>query len=504
MSDHIDGPRQIGDPSADVTDLFAFTSPETPSRTVLAMNVFPTCGQNANFSNAVTHSIVVRRARVTGLGDAAGFATADPEIRFGFRFDPLTRRLPGERPGQSGACILPDGRTLRLTVDDAAGASTSDGLFRVFAGLRSDPFVLAWLFNRDGMTKFQNLLHNDNVLSIVIEFETERVLDLAAGSLFGVIAETTPLAHRAEFVGTEPARIDWIGRPEQTNMILNNPAFAGERDDLRDLWNQQTPFAVADDLRPLFLQRLKDSLAQWDMRDGRQDWQAAAIAAHANVRIDDCLLFDVAKPITDASHLEIERSTLAGRAHETGGGRTVDAEAIDILLTLMVSHDREQLQGGATTATKPGTRTFPYLAAPNTEMQSLAQSVGLAAPLDAVWSLVGAFGGDWHPLIASSTVIGSGVGELRVLETIDGKRIIDRLDALDPSARSYRYSGVSGIPASDYVGTLEVKARGAGSLVEWQAHYLADGQGDIIVRTILSTLFKAGLDSLKARFGAAR
>jgi hypothetical protein len=36
MSDHIDGPRQVGDPSADLTDLFAFTSPENPARTVLA------------------------------------------------------------------------------------------------------------------------------------------------------------------------------------------------------------------------------------------------------------------------------------------------------------------------------------------------------------------------------------------------------------------------------------------------------------------------------------
>jgi hypothetical protein len=41
MSDHVDGPRSIGDPSADVTDLFAFTSPENPARTVLAMCVFP-------------------------------------------------------------------------------------------------------------------------------------------------------------------------------------------------------------------------------------------------------------------------------------------------------------------------------------------------------------------------------------------------------------------------------------------------------------------------------
>jgi hypothetical protein len=28
MSDHIDGPRSIGEPAADLTDLFAFTSPE--------------------------------------------------------------------------------------------------------------------------------------------------------------------------------------------------------------------------------------------------------------------------------------------------------------------------------------------------------------------------------------------------------------------------------------------------------------------------------------------
>ncbi len=30
MSDHVDGPRQIGDPAADLTDLFAFTSPRKP------------------------------------------------------------------------------------------------------------------------------------------------------------------------------------------------------------------------------------------------------------------------------------------------------------------------------------------------------------------------------------------------------------------------------------------------------------------------------------------
>ena len=68
MSDHVDGPRSIGDPSADLTDLFAFTSPENPARTVLAACVFPAAGEHAIFSNVVDHSIVVRRVTVGGVG----------------------------------------------------------------------------------------------------------------------------------------------------------------------------------------------------------------------------------------------------------------------------------------------------------------------------------------------------------------------------------------------------------------------------------------------------
>lgn len=499
MSDHIDGPRQIGDPSADLTDLFAFTSPENPSRTVLAANVFPTCGRDAMFSNAITHSIVVRRAKVSGLGDATKFDTFDPEVRFSVRFDALERN--GARPIQRGTCTFPDGQMLRVVVNDEKGASTPDDTFRVFAGLRSDPFILAWIVS--AMKPFQNLLLHDNVLCIVIEFDTRRVLDPDRGSLFGAIAETVPLTHRGEYVGSQPPRIDWVGRPEQTNVRLNCP-FLGDVDDLRDLWNQQTPFAITDGLRPLFLKRLKDSLAAYDMRDGKQDWTPAALAANANMFLDDYLLFDVGKPITDGSHLEIEKSTLDGKAYESGGGRTVDADVIDVLLTWMVNRDREPLRGGTTKATKPGTKTFPYFATPNLELQQVAETINLDATPDKIWELIGQFGGDWHPLIASIKLIGTGIGQLRIIETVDGKQIIERLDAIDNSARSYRYTNISGLPASDYTGTLEVKPNGAGSFVEWRAQYLGNGQGDLIVRTIVSTLFKTGLESLKPRFGAAK
>lgn len=496
MSDHIDGPRQIGDPSTDLTDLFAFTSPENPSRTVVAANIFPTCGIDAIFSNAIDHSIVVRRAKVAGIGEATKFETASPEIRFTCRFDALERGAADSRPIQRGTCTLPDGTTLRFVVNDEKGASTPDGIFRVFAGLRSDPFILAWINEGGGFKKFQNLLFNDNVLCMAIEFDTRRVLDPDKGSLFAVIAETVPRRRAGAFVGHEPPRMDWVGRPEQTNMRLNNPRVAAA-DDLRDLWNQQTPFAIDEKFRPLFFQRLKESLADWDMVDGKQDWTPSALAANASMFLDDFMLFDVAKPITDTSNLEIEKSTLNGQEYRTGGGRTVDADVIDVLVTWMINRDREFLQGGTTKATKPGTKNFPYFAKPNTDLQNVTETVELDAAPEKVWELIGSFGGSWHPLIANINLIGSGIGQLRVIETIDGKQIVERLDAIDNLGRSYRYTNIGGLPVSNYTGMLEVKAKGTGSSVEWRSQFLPNGQGTLVVKTIVSTLFKTGLESLK-------
>src|SRR5262249_25765841 len=122
MSDHVDGPRSIGEPAADVSDLFAFTSPENPQRTVLAMCVFPSAGEDAIFSNVIDYSIALRRVTVAGVGDAAKFQPANEEIRFTFQFDVLRRNAEG-RVTQRGVCKLPDGRELALTVHDEKGAS---------------------------------------------------------------------------------------------------------------------------------------------------------------------------------------------------------------------------------------------------------------------------------------------------------------------------------------------------------------------------------------------
>jgi Polyketide cyclase / dehydrase and lipid transport/Domain of unknown function (DUF4331) len=498
MSDHVDGPRSIGEPAADLTDLFAFTSPKNPARTVLGACVFPSAGEDAMFSNAIDYSIAVRRVIVAGVGPAAKFQAGDEELRYSFRFEILTRGNGG-RPIQRGVCTLPDGRLLPLTVHDETGASTPEGDVRVFAGLRSDPFYLAWYVGE--LRKLPNLLQNTNVLTMVVELDTRRLLDPAKGSLFGAVAETVPISKQHSLLGPPVLRIDWVGRPEQTNIRLNNPAMSGI-DDIRDLWNQQTPFAIPERLQPLFLQRLKDSFTTWDMMDGKADWTPEALATNANVFLDDFLLFDVAKPITDQSHLEIEKSTISGRPYRTGGGRTIDANSIDILLTWLVNRDREFLQGGATGATKPGMKVFPYFATPNTELQTVAQSIEVAASPDEVWSLIGDFGAAWHPLTARVGVMGTGIGQLRTIETLDGREIVERLEAIDNVSRYFRYTSIAGMPVSHYTGTLEVKPNGSGSVVDWRAQFVAHLSTDRGAKVLVSTLLNTGLESLKSRFGA--
>jgi hypothetical protein len=139
---------------------------------------------------------------------------------------------------------------------------------------------------------------------------------------------------------------------------------------------------------------------------------------------------------------------------------------------------------------------------PNSQLRIVVDSVDVSASPDQVWAAIGIFGDmRWHPLIAQARVTGTGMGQLRTIETIDGKQIIERLESIDNSQRTYRYAMISGMPAADYGATLGVKPKSGGSSVEWRVQYLADGQPDIVVQAIVSALLKIGLNSLKTRFG---
>ena len=362
------------------------------------------------FSDAANHAIVARRVTVAGLGDAAKFQAGDREIRFNFRFDRLEAQ-PGAKPIQRGTCTLPDGQTLRFVVNDEKGATTPDGTFRVFAGLRSDPFILAWLIGE--LKPFRNLLEHDNVLCFLVDFDTRRVLDPAQGSLFGVIAETTPVPRQAASSGTRSRASTGSGVPEQTNVRLNNAGLKGA-DDLRDLWNQQTPFAIAPEFAPIFRKRLVDSLQQYDMRDGKEDWSPAQLAASANVFLDDFMLIDVAKPTTDTSFIEIEKSTLNGQPYQTGGGRTHQcarhrhAADLDRQSRPRAAGRWRHACDQARTQHVSLSRAAEYRVADGGRIdgRQCAGREGVGADRRRSARM-------WHPLIAQIRLTGAGVGQLR-------------------------------------------------------------------------------------------
>ena len=147
-------------------------------------------------------------------------------------------------------------------------------------------------------------------------------------------------------------------------------------------------------------------------------------------------------------------------------------------------------------------KVFPYLSAPNTELQTVAESVELVAAPDEVWSLIGDFGGAWHPLDARISVTGTGIGQLRIIKTLDGREIVERLEATDNVRRCFRYTNVAGMPVSHYTGMLEVKPNGSGSVVAWRVQFLANHQTDRAVKVLVSKLLNTGLESLRSRFGA--
>jgi hypothetical protein len=121
-----------------------------------------------------------------------------------------------------------------------------------------------------------------------------------------------------------------------------------------------------------------------------------------------------------------------------------------------------------------------------------------------VWSLIGQFGGAWHPLNARVSLTGAGIGQLRTILTLDGQQIVERLEAVDEAKRFLRYSNIAGMAVSHYTSTLEVKPKGSGSVVDWRAQFLAANATDRAMKVRVSTLFKTGLESLKPRFGVAK
>jgi Domain of unknown function (DUF4331) len=367
MSDHISGPRALAEPIADITDLYVFPSPERPGHLVLVMNTLPFAQPDDGLSDGLVYRFRVRPLAVGAPADPVPFVVGPDEFVVDCLFSPPAAVARGQGIEQEGTCSTPAAPTVSFRVNDEQGGSR-DGL-RVFAGPRWDPFIMD---ARAALTTIETetlaftdpgsiFLDGKNVLSLVIEVDCA-LLDGA--TLVGVVAETLT---RGRF----NVRIERVGRPEVKNMMLAPKQFDPVNRDLeiRDLYNLEDAFHLGPTYQSAYRARLNANLAFWDGLDGRTDWPLDGNGDHplTSLVLADFLVVDVTKPYTErGSFLEIELAALAGKPHETCGGRAPNDDVIDILFTTLVNAGNGPVvRDGVDRATRPASRTFPYLAAPN-------------------------------------------------------------------------------------------------------------------------------------------
>jgi hypothetical protein len=362
MSDHGSGPRASADPVLDISDFYAFPSPELPGRLVLAMNVFPFAMPNALFSDAVDYRFRLRTVATGANGSQPAFIVDDAEGVVSFTFS-APQAVNGALT-QAGLCRLASGETISVRVGDDPGAEQNG--VRVFAGCRLDPFFLDQGISggirntRRLPTEIpgRNSLDGLNVLTIVIEGPVSRLFGVDDGSLFAVVSETTTL-------GSPMVRIERVGRPEIKNFImLDKQSDTVNRDlEIRDIYNAEDTFKLKPDYIGAYCARLNSNLAFYDGLDGKIDWPLDAEGNHplTSLLLADFLVVDMSKSFDDEGYLEIEQAVLRGVAHETCGGRTMNVDIADRFLTWMVNNGNgPAITDNVDQATVPASQSFPY------------------------------------------------------------------------------------------------------------------------------------------------
>ena len=373
MSDHISGPRALADPIADITDVYAFPSPQHTGHLVLVMNTLPFAPPSAAFSDGLVYRFRLRPVTAGPLGSSAPFAAGQDELVF----DCVFSAPSGPEDGlQEGVCTTPTGDTVTFRVNDTDGG-IGHGI-RAFAGVRWDPFIMdapaALKTIATGQLSFTDpgsiYLDGKNVLGLVLEID---LAHLPQAELVGVVAETLT---RGRF----NVRIERVGRPEVKNMMLTPKQFDLVNRDLeiRDLYNMEDAFHLAAAYLGAYRARLDANLRFWDGLDGTIDWPTNGDGGRhplTELVLADFLVVDVTKPYHEhGSFLEIEIATRRGEAHRTCGGRSINDDVMDTIFTQLVNGGNGPvIRDGVDHSSRPASVVFPYLSPPNPDPPALPE-----------------------------------------------------------------------------------------------------------------------------------
>lgn len=372
-SDHLDTPRVIADSRADIGDLYAWISPDG-RRLNLAL---PIVGHA--FSDRLTYAVHIESGPRHGATTAA--------VALSCRF-----------PNGEVECRL--GRDLaRGHGDTPKGLVSRSGRFRVFAGLRDDPFFnnvrgtraaydVAAKALRAGATidaagcptfdpltvkairdqwshtaggPPQNLLAGWTPASIVAEIDLRAVTP--GGPILALWATTT----------SSERQIDRAGRVLTGNALLGTLASADESNRLKEAYNAAKP---ADGER--FVAEIEKSLALYDGFDGLCGNQLLAgpraephrYRALALMLADDRLWLNSAAQVC-TTLMSVETAALAKWATASDcGGRAPSYNAVNVYRSLLVTGEHTAISDGLSRDERPSSDAdFPFLSPPSPQGQ---------------------------------------------------------------------------------------------------------------------------------------
>jgi hypothetical protein len=378
-SDHLDTAAVIADPAADIADLYAWTSADG-KRLNLAMTIV-----GKQFSDHVRYSFHIDSGKELGKSEAS--------VTLSCEFNAPT----------APACRLGDKDQARGEAGTEAGLRSDQNRFRVFAGLRDDPFfnnvrgtraalnvagnamnlgvprdggcpqfddatrariVDGWR-HTDGQPA-RNFLEGWKISALVIEVDLQAVN--TGGTLLGVWATTevrgvTP-GHARQLQDGVP--IDRMGRALTGNMLLGtfDPAYA---DALKTRYNQATR-----ERWPEFSAALAVNLAHYDGFDGHCGNQWLAVqnsrpaeryVGLAKLLADDRLWVN-SSATSCRQYLAVEFDHV-GATNTDCGGRTPNHDAVDVFRSLLMRGEITGLPDGVDRDDRMHSQTeFPFLAPP--------------------------------------------------------------------------------------------------------------------------------------------
>jgi hypothetical protein len=381
-SDHIDGPVTTKHRVGDLTDLYAFPTPQKKGSISVILDTYPLVGTSGHFSDKVDYTLIVRRAERRDSNETPHFDTRD-EVRITCHF-----KTPEVTESHSVSCKSSNGLNAEAKYN-VVGEKREGDDFRLFAGMRSDPFFL----NADFFTsltskgelskpKDSNTMDYANVLSMSFEIDAAKLFKGNPPDMLAFAAESTT----QDSPSSPVRRLDWVGRPEITNLGMSTRGEA----DLRDQFNTEQPFAISEKNKPLYAAQLAKNIGFYDMADHKQDWKDKDRENMGAILADDFLVLDTSKPCDKNSFLEIEQSMIKGRNHKTCGGRRPSDHIMDTYYTMDVSGiDGAPVHDGVTKPQNPVSSQFPYLADPDlslwgrTRIFFAKKALGIKDPVDA-------------------------------------------------------------------------------------------------------------------------